>query len=486
MPHQLSRAGHRPSPRAMALLSRGRALAARGKLEASLRFFAGARDEDPLCLSSYLCLAAIELRLGRARAALARLEAVAGLDHARLPAYRELATPSDQDVPGLLDCVEAFLGRFPGCAWAHVLRAFSLRGFMRYEEAIRESGLAIACEPRSAALWALRARFKLLSGRGRYTGVADLRRAAWLEPGWGWIHCWLGEGLRHLGDAQAALAALERGLSLDPAYRPGWAWRGAVLVALGRHREAIAALDRALSSDPLERYDPESAGDQRAWALNQRMAAWRGSGETGRAFADLNRAHALGPRYGWVLDPGRGPEAFEEAVAELDRWLGRRPRSAWAYAWRGWTNLRRESFEESLRDLQRCLGLAPGLAWPWAWQGKALIHLGDSKAAGKALERSLALDPRYAPAWGYRAQLRRGLGRLAGAERDFSRSLRLDFRSAWAYAGRGECREKQGRLREALRDLDSALALYPAFTQARAWRAEARRRAGDRRGELLP
>jgi tetratricopeptide (TPR) repeat protein len=434
---------------------------------------------DPDCAQAYLYRAGLKLLARDQAGALADFRALSGLDHSFLPAYRDLTTLSAEEFPELIAACERAVKAAPKCAWAHVFKAFSLRSLMRYEQAIEDLDRAVACEPKSAALLAMRSRVKLTNRQGYYDGVGDMRRAVALAPHWGWLRCWLGEALRHDGSFKDALASLDKGVALDDQYLRGFAWRGGVKVALKDYRGAIEDLTRSLSWHPIYSYDFEYTADQKSWALNQRMLAWRGLGKLKEALADLNRAHRFGARYGWLYNPERKPALYEAAARELAG-----SRLPWARAWRGWVFLEAERFDEAVEELSAALRASPGLAWPRAWKGRALFYLGDRKGALACFDRALALDPDYAPAWGWRGEARRAAGELTGAISDFTKAVKLDHRASWALAGRGECRQKQGDLRASIADLDRALGINPDYAQALGWRAETRRLLKDFRGAL--
>lgn len=480
----MSGSGYRAKVPVMAAMARGRSLVDRGDMKGAIRRFEEATRLDPVCAQAYLYRAGLKFLVQDERGALEDFRAIAGLDHSHLPAYRDLTTLSAEEFPALIPAVESLLRRDPRCAWAHVFRAFSLRSLMRYEEAVADLDRALACEPRSAALWAMRSRVKLTNRQGRYEGVADMEKAVSLEPRWGWLRCWLGEALRHQGDFTRALSCLSRGLSFDGRYRRGYAWRGGVNVALGRWRKAVSDIDRSLARDAIYDYDFEYTSDQKSWAYNQRMLAHRGLGDVPQALRDLNKAHAFGPRYAWVFNPRKEDRLFAAGVAELDEALKRNPRLAWAHAWRGQTHQQWERPGLALEDFERALRISPRLAWPWAWKGKALLSLGEPARARQALDRALSFDEGYSPAWGWRAEAHRLLGCPSRAAADYSRAIRLDHRAAWAWAGRGECRARLGRRAQALDDFDRALAICPDYAEALGWRAEARRLNGDLRGAL--
>lgn len=480
MPHQLSRRPQgRPSREAMAELIRGRRGLARRDLPAAAGCFTRALARDPRCAAGYLNRAAVFLLQGDADGAAKDLSALSALDLSALTAYRDLTTPTAAEFPELLKVLEVFLQRRP-CSWGHVLRAFALRGLLRYDEALSEVDRALALEPGSAALWALRSRLKLANTQEGYDGVVDLERALRLAPRWAWLHCWLGEALRHRGEYAPALKALNYGLALDDRYQSGYAWRGAVLAARGYWRPALADLTRALRWNPVLFAEPEPTADQKSWILNQRMLVWRALRDVPRALRDLGRAHAYNNRYEWLFNPSRSAAALDAALAELDGFLKRRPRTAAAVVWRARTLQRAGRHEEAREGYDRVIRLSPRLAWAWSWKGALLAQRGELEEAESLLTRALELDARYGPSWGERGRVRRESGDWNAAVNDYSRAIRLDPRCAWAYAGRGRCHARLGNAAEALTDLKHALRICPQYPEASAWQSELLQSASGR------
>lgn len=457
MPHQLTLA-------VLKDLAAGRKALARRAPRRALAFFDRACRRDPRCAQALLCRAGLRVWRGDWHAAAQDLRALEVLDHRRLPEYRDLATFDPAHTPGILRRLERFCARRPELAWGHVLLAFTLRGALRYEDAVARFDRALALRPRDAALWALSGRVQLTTRQEDFRGDAAVEKAVALKPSWGWLHCWLGEARRRRRDFSGALEALDFGLRLDPAYRPAYAWRGAVLLELGRPARALKDLDYALRRDPALEVEPELAADHKAWTHNQRMLALKALGRPGEALAALDRAHALNQRYGWAWSEGQSRAALDKGLAELDRLLARRPGLARARAWRGWTLL------ELGRPAEALEALDGRSRWTRAWRGRALLALGRPREALAQLcgER----DVRYAPLWGLRAQAERALKRFAREEAAWSRALALDPRAAWAWAGRGECRLRRGRRAAALADFDRALAIHPAYAGARQRREE--------------
>lgn len=464
MPHQL---------KGLAALVGARRAVAAGKRRAALRSLDVCLRRDMSCLPAYLLRAALLLVSGKERRALNDLEMADTLPPSAVVAYGDLAIPP---LHGLAErCRASSDGT--ACAWAKVLLSFALRADSKMEDASQAMDDALS-RRRAPELLALKARLDLSGPRATYKGSKLLREAVRLAPDEGWIHCWLGEALRHEGDPAGALAALDEGLRRSPDYRPARAWRAALLIALGRPRRALPDLALALRPDrALAALDAEQAADARAWALNQRSLARRALGDVDGALADLGAAHALGPRYAWVR-PEAKPVERAAALAPLERRLKSHPGDARAWAWRGHALLHGGREREALECLDRAAALAPRAAWVLALRGLALLRLGRPAEAEAALTASLRRDGRQPDARGWRGEARLALGRPAAAERDFSAAAKLDFRSAWARRGRALARAALGRVDEALADLRAALAIHPEYEEARRLAAELASRGG--------
>jgi tetratricopeptide (TPR) repeat protein len=176
----------------MAAMAEGRRRVDAGDLKGAIKRFDRAVAVDADCAQAYLYRAGLKLLVNDLDGALADFRALPGLDHSFLPAYRDLTTLSAEEFPALIAAAEAAVRRAPDCAWAWVFRAFAMRSLMRYDEAVGDLDRAVAREPKSASLWAMRSRVKLTNRQDFYDGVRDMAKAVALAPDWGWISCWLG------------------------------------------------------------------------------------------------------------------------------------------------------------------------------------------------------------------------------------------------------------------------------------------------------
>lgn len=454
-----------------------------GRPRAALPHFDAAIALDPLCAYGLFFRAGARLLLGDARGADEDWRALEALPASTLVRYRELEIPSPFLYPSLPGRLKRLLKARPS-AFGLTARAFLLRAQGRLEDSIAAMEEAVRLAPRQAALRAILARLRFVNRFPR-EGLRDLEKAAVLDPGCGWIQGWLSEALRQRGLLREALGRARRAVALDPDYFRSYAWRGALLRQLGHPRRALRDFDKALAMDQRQSRGwtfnaPGKDFDRnRSWILNERMLAKRSLGDVAGALKDLNAAHALNSRYGWFFFSRRGSAGYAAAAAELDGFLKRRPRHAWAWAWRGWTRLETGLCAEALKDFNRALALGARGACLLTWRGRAYAGLGEPRRALADLRRAARLDPHYAPAAAWHGGLLRAAGERRRALRELDRALSLDPVCAWGLAWRGELRLSQGRPRRALADLDAALRLDSENADARLWRAQACLRLGD-------
>jgi tetratricopeptide (TPR) repeat protein len=425
--------------------------------------------------------AAHELLAGKEEGALRDLDALALLPPEDYARYREFDIPSPSSYPALAGAAERLVRRTRH-PFALLLRAFVRRASLRYDDALSDTRLACARAPRNAGLRAILARLRFI-GRVPEASLADLDAATRLAPKCGWIRAWRAEGLRHRGRLSHALAESDTAVRLAPGYRRAYGWRGAILRQLGHPRRALADFDRALAGDWEYWWgvqpDGREADTSLSWLAHERFLALRALGRTADAVAALNDAHRLNTRYGWVW-PAAGEGSFAEGEAELTRLLSRRPRHAWARAWRGWTRLSDGRPARALEDLRAAVRALPGRAEPVLWLARVLAESGDIAGALATSRRAVRIDPHYAPARAWLGGYLRARQCPGAALRELNRAVALDPVLAWAWAWAGECHLRLGRPRRAEEPLRRALVLDSSNADAWVWSAEAALALGRR------
>ncbi|MFH1726175.1 MAG: tetratricopeptide repeat protein [Elusimicrobiota bacterium] len=380
--------------------------------------------------------------------------------------------------PRPLNTAEALASKrrrgFPPKSWLWTIRGETLRlpHFNRPTEAIKEFERAFRAEPRSAWIATLLGRSHFNSG-SRKTGMKYLSRSVELAPTMGWGVAWRGEARRFDGDIRGAKADFERAIEVAPEYPWSYAWLGGVFSALGRYKDTCAYLDLFLSVIQVK-----------LWAFYVRADARRRLGDIPGCVADLKRT-ARGDLNVTLLGAGGRlkPEQvrrYRAAVRDFGAYLRRKPRYAWAHAWRGEARIRLGQYRPALADLDAALGLSPRLSWAHAWRAESLVGLGEYASAEEAVAKAIRLEADYPRAFALRAWLRRRRGDFRGAVTDFGKAAGPQTSSAWCAAWRGEALLQAGDPRAAAAELDRAIELDPLFADAYAWRGEALRRMGRR------
>ncbi|MBI5629707.1 MAG: tetratricopeptide repeat protein [Elusimicrobia bacterium] len=355
--------------------------------------------------------------------------------------------------------------------------AFGMRGPMEkgLENQILLQGLDTLSAQEASASWACAIRAAILGASDLQ--IAPLRRALEGEPGRAWVRAFLGRALSGqrpeaspLEDPREGLAQMDRAAALEP--ESGWirAWRAEVLKRLGRKKEALEDLDLAVSLDP-----------------EYRLAfAWRSmlreeSGDLAGAAADMSKCLEALPRPSFYRrraflewegsDSGRPLEdialcvelSFSDALlhSALD-WLVRDPAAEAFSAERS----RMRARPPGPRDWKRLKKAVPALR---SIPGGGLVVLSEAKLRSVAdrepRRRALAL------AWLGRSRLMAGRAREALAVLDQSLELSPDSFLARAWAS-DACRGT-GDFERALVEADRALALRPSYIPVRLGRAAA-------------
>lgn len=416
----------------------------------------------------------------------------------------------------LLSRLDAILSRRPALAEAWAWRGALRRRVLNYAGAVADLDRAWALGLRSSLIltWRGEARVQILDFNG---GRRDLGRAltlpcrawnhAWcgrvlltlcgdagglkhldtaikLDPGFAWHYAWRAMARQRLGDSRGMFEDFRKALRLDRRgdYRCWvYAWRGLAFLKGGRPRRALRDFDRAVEAMPgyapalwgraqacraLGRFRDWIEGLDHAARINskylQSLHAWP-KAELESALADvdglLRRSQGLDAARRWrgflLARLGR----FQEAISELDRVVGGRPRDALARLWRGEALCRAGRLEESQADLDETLRLEPGSALARAARAKVFIVRGRLKQALRELETAGLLDQHCAPVFADLGSLRLMMGSPQGAVEALERAVAKDRRYASAYADLGLARGRLGDGRGERRDLRRAFQL---------------------------
>lgn len=302
------------------------------------------------------------------------------------------------------------------------------------------------------------------------TLVRDLDRARALAPRSGFALSWRGRAMFVLNRNAEALSDLRRSIALLPDYDRGWSWLGVSLCERGRFAEAVPLLRKARALNP---YYPTTSYPL-AGAL-MRVGRWDEGGRVMRASAAVDRSGV------WVehrISMSHPNPACLRSRADLDRYLEKKPKAAWAWAWRGQTELLLQNYAKALDDLDRAIALDPKDPWARLWRGEALRRVGDYAGARAELSRALALDPGLSWAHAALGDCLLAEGRAKEALARLDRSLALQDYCAPAHALRGRALLALGRARDAAAAFGAALELHPQDRWAARLRALALALAG--------
>ncbi|MBI3565764.1 MAG: tetratricopeptide repeat protein [Elusimicrobia bacterium] len=317
----------------------------------------------------------------------------------------------------------------PGWSWPKVFRGVCQWYLAEPRQATASFALAAALDPDSDLPLLFMARSKA-DYRDRSL-VPDLDRALELAPESGFALSWRGRAMFILQRRPQALSDLKRSIKALPDYDRGWSWLGVSLCEQGKFKAAVPLLLKARKLNP---YYPTTLYPL-AGAL-MRVGRWDAGGRVMRESAAVDRSGV------WVehrISMSHPNPACLRSRADLDRYIAHRPKSAWAWAWRGQTELLLQNYAKALADLDRALALDPEDAWARLWRGEALRRVGDFAGARAELDRALRLDKSLS--WAYAAKgdclLAAGrrallaLGRAAEAARAFGHSLELHPQDRW-------------------------------------------------------
>lgn len=365
----------------------------------------------------------------------------------------------------------------PKWSWPRVFRGVCLWYLAEFKPSIAAFAEAARLDPKGEMplLFSARAKADL---RDRSL-VRDLDKALRLAPDSGFARSWRGRAMFVLKRTPEALKDLERSIKLLPDYDRGWSWLGVSLIERGDLKKAVPLLLRARKLNP---HYPTTLYPL-AGAL-MRLRRWDEAGK-------VMREAALIDRFGvWVehrISMSHPNPAALRSRADLDRFLAKKPKAAWAWAWRGQTELLLQNYGRALGDLTEAIRLDGRDAWARLWRGETLRRLGEWDAALADFSAALTLDPALSWAHAGRADGLLALGRPAEALKAVERSLALQDFCGPAHALRGRILLALGRGADAVPALERAVEHHPQDRWVRRLLDEARAAArGARRGPSVP
>lgn len=364
----------------------------------------------------------------------------------------------------------------PGWGWPFILRGVCRWYLAQFREAAADLRTASRLMPESELPLLLLARAK--SDLRDPSMTRDLDRALALKPRSGFVLSWRGRALFVLSRMPGALKDLRHSIKALPRYDRGWSWLGVSCAELGRWREAERLLTRARKLNP---YYPTTLYP----LARARMELGRWS-DAGRALREAARIDRQGIWVEHRINMAHENPACLRSIADLDRYLARRPRTPWAWAWRGQTKLLLGRFLAARQDLDHAVKLAPSDPWARIWRAEVWRRQGYTAKAFADYRKASRLAPALSwPLAGLGWCLLES-GQPMAALGSLNRSLRLHSRCAEALVWKGQALLELRRPREAVDALREAAELQPHGPWLKLLLARAAARAGDFQGALEP
>ena len=490
-----------------ALLLRAEASRRAGELKAGLADLLRVIALEPGCIAAHVLRGDFEADLGRKKRAVAIFAAASRLDPDIKVRYAKLLPG------GSLSGLNEHIKKNPKDAWAYALRGDSLRGpgLDGDEPGMADLARAAALDPKTPWIRACLGRSRV-QYKYPQEGIADVKTALAGDPKCAWLNSWMGECYRRIKDYDRAVAYYRRAIALDPRFAQVHLWLGRALCERGRWAQGAAEFSRAIElncaygfayakrGDALARLGRHASAladfdralnfqvrDDGEWILNRRSRSRMAVGNYAGACEDLARVARKKPRSTWVPLQSSGaaadPLASREALTALEVGAAQYNRAGWLWGWTGAVLLGCGRWEEGMAALERCLALDASFAWAYAWHGRALWQAGRPGAAAD-FDRALALDVACPWLWSWRAELRLGLGKVKDALQDAERALSVAPMDAHASYCRGEALRRLGRRQEARRSLDTAVEFDPGFAPAFISRGVLLGELGDHQSQL--
>lgn len=339
----------------------------------------------------------------------------------------------------------------PKWAWPHVFRGVCLWYQAEFKASIESFARAAKLDPKGELplLFSARAKADIRDK----TLIRDLDKALKLAPDSGFALSWRGRAMFVLTRLPEALDDLRRACRLLPDYDRGPSWLGVSLIEQKKLDQAVPLLMTARKLNP---YYPTTLYPL-AGAL-MKLGRWNPAETVMKEAAAIDRAGV------WVehrISMSHPNPAALRSRADLDRFIAKFPKAAWAWSWRGQTELLLQNYGNALRDLERAAALRPRDPWTRVWRGEALRRLGEYDAANAEFDVALRLDRALTWPLAAKADCHLALGRPAAALKLVDASLKRQSCCAPAHAFRGRILLALGRRKDAEKAFDDALELHP-------------------------
>lgn len=339
----------------------------------------------------------------------------------------------------------------PRWAWPHVFRGVCLWYQAEFMASIEAFERAAKLDPKGELplLFSARAKADI---RDRSL-IPELNRALKRAPDSGFALSWRGRAMFVLTRLPEALDDLRRTCRLLPAYDRGWSWLGVSLLEQGKLNQAVPLLLKARRLNP---HYPTTLYPLSGALM--KLGRWKEAGQVMREAAFIDRAGV------WIehrISMSHPNPAALRSRADLDRYLAKDKKAAWAWAWRGQTELLLQNFGKALSDLTTAITLDRRDAWAKVWRGETLRRLGEWDAAIADFDAALALDSTLTWPRAAKGDCLLALGKPAAALKSLDESLKRQDFCGPAHALRGRVLLALGRKKDAGAAFSMALELHP-------------------------
>ncbi|MFQ3534395.1 MAG: tetratricopeptide repeat protein [Aggregatilineales bacterium] len=424
----------------------------------------------------------------------------------------------------LINCYQALTGNLPQLDSSPAAmqgddlmnKAYSLTELKCYADALRIYEQALELDPKSAWIWARKAR--LLRLMKRYPEALEaFERALTMQPNFTWA--WYNKGIVHerlkqyaeaqaayarathlnphdiwaaynharlllqLGQPQPALELIQSVIDVDPEHALSHVLRGRILLRLQRLPEALAAFDRALQLDhqlgealigrgevlnALKRStEATSAFLHASRLLPKDVTAWLrladvylANGDVLEAQSALEQAKRMQPKNSGIwLRFGRlhlHCDRFTEALEAYDQVLERYPQHVAALAGKSLALLAEARYSEAITCLQAVLVQRPNDLNALSRLGIAYLRSGDAASALSIFDRALQQRGDLAWLWAKRALALQQLQHNDEAAAAWQRAIGLKPTQFWYRTQLASLQVRLGHFAEALASVEPA------------------------------
>jgi tetratricopeptide (TPR) repeat protein len=366
-----------------ALQARGRALLYKGDLPKAIADFDAALAQEPDA-DILADRASAKAEMGDLAGSVADLEAAGPLD------------------PSLLRIPVSLAGRYAL--------------MKRYDEALKQTEIALALDPTFKVMLFLRAQLLLIL-KGEDEAIGAYEHLVQLYPKDVEAQVQLGDAYAAQWRLPEALKSFSRATRIDAQSSAAWTGKGRILARQGEHKAALRDFDRAILIEPTNADLLADRGESRA-ALGD-----------ARAGSDFDAALKISPDSTYALIArARYRQVggdLEGALEDYDAALKITPDDVYALANRADVFLSQNRFDRAMKDLNAVLKLEPHPDI-YLLKGKAYAKMDDHLQAIENFDEAIRLQSDNAVAWRERSKSKAALGDEAGSAADRAQALKLD------------------------------------------------------------